>query len=623
MSLEKQRTYEFGHFRLESGERRLFRDGQPVPLTPKLFDTLQLLVENRGHVIEKTEFFERLWPGIHVDEANLARNISDLRKMLRNGDGGESYIETVPKRGYRFLAALRQETADVTREEPLDILPNPVEVRPRSVRREVLGVICSSVAIAASLGLWFGWLPPRNGEPPVRSLAILPFRSLQPQSGDEFLELGIPDTLNTRLSALSQITVRPTAAVMRYAGSAEPLAAGREQRVDAVIVGTLQNTGEVVRVSVRLLRVADGKVLWAGTFDEKLAGVLALEDALADRLARALTTRLSEADLKILARRSTGNPEAHRLYLQGRYFWNRRTTEGFQKALDAFQQAVAADPAFALAYTGLADTWVFLGERSGSPRERAAKARAAAERALENDPHLAEAHATLGLIAWNHDLDWSRAEREFRLAIQLNPNYPTAHHWLGEFLAYMGRFEDAAAEMSRARELDPLSAIIATDTGTLHFFAREYDRTIEWCQKALDLDPNFFPARIWRAYALMKKAMYAEAMEENRRARAIEQGWVAVPQTALIQATWGQTALARAALRELEQRARTEYVSPINFFMACIALDKDKAFTWLERAYEERAPGLSSLGHNPVVDPLRSDPRFRVWLTRLDLSDKQ
>ncbi len=444
-------------------------------------------------------------------------------------------------------------------------------------------------------------------------------RSLLPQGRDEFLELAIPDALITRLSALGRVALRPTSAISRYAGATDPVAAGRELRVEAVLDGTLQKTGDAMRVSVRLLRVADGQALWAGAFDEKLTGLLALEDALAERVSRALLVHLSETDVKVLVRHSTGNPEAHRLYLQGRYFANRRTSEGLSKALESFRQAAAADPGYAQAYAGMADSWMFLRDLYVIHREGGDKGRAAAQRALELDPNLAEAHATLGLIAWNFDLDWPRVEQELRLAIRLNPSYPTAHHWLGEFLAYMGRFEEATVELGRARDLDPLSAIIATNTGTVYFFARDYERAIEWCRKALDLDPNFFTAYVWLSAAYAMKGMYPEAIEANRRARAIDEGWIAIPQTAAIYALWGKTSQARAALCELEDRARTGHVPPVSFFVAYAALDEDQAFAWLERSYENRDAGLSALAYNPLFDRLRRDPRFQVWLARLHL----
>ncbi len=308
----------------------------------------------------------------------------------------------------------------------------------------------------------------------LKSIAILPFKTSS-DSENEYLSSGISDALIARLGNLPQLVVRPGSATRRYAAAGDAVAAGREQGVDAVLDGSVQRSGDRIRVSVQLLRVRDRAVLWAGQFDEPLSDIFALQDSISTQVAQGLTLKLSDEQRR--SQRPNPNVLAYQEYLKGRYFWNKRTQESSKKAIQHFAQAIEIDPSYAQAYAGWADGLLFhWGKDLAEVKQTFARSKAALQKAIELDESLAEPHATLGLLAMNVDWDWSEAERQYKRAIELNPNYATAHHWYGEFLAYMGRFDEGLAEIKRAQELDPLSLIISTDLGKVYFLKRDYQQ---------------------------------------------------------------------------------------------------------------------------------------------------
>jgi DNA-binding winged helix-turn-helix (wHTH) protein/tetratricopeptide (TPR) repeat protein len=576
--------YEFGPFRLDAQRHLLLRGDEAIPLAPKVFETLLALVRSGGRLLKKGELMELVWPDTFVEEGNLAQHIFVLRKALGEGKGEHRYIVTAPGEGYRFVA--------------------PVKVS-ESPRRP---------AHADAPGDTDNW--------PPASLAVLPFKTFTTAGGDEVLGLGMADALIMKLSGLRLVRVRPTTAVLRYAGTGQdPVAAGRELGVDALLDGYYQRHGEQIRVSVQLIRVSDGVTLWAAKLDEGFTNFFAVQDSVADHVARRLEVELSGAERRHLRKNYTDDPEAFRAYIKGRYFWNRRTPEGLHKGLEYAQRAVALDPAYAPAYVGIADAYNLLGAQHSviRPGEAFPKARAAAERALEIDPTMAEAYASLGFVAYCYEWDWGAAEAHFQRAFELKPNYPTAHHWYGEFLSSAGRFEEALASLRHALDLDPLSLAVDTDLGTVFYYARDYARAAEELGKALEVDAGFVRAHLVLGAVREQQGRHEEAVASLRRAAELSgQDPVVLSSLAHGLAVSGQTGEARALLEELRQSEGRRYVPPYGLALVHAGLgEREEALRWLWKAFDLREPNLLWLGVHPRFDPLRPDAGFEELVRRV------
>ncbi len=497
-SSESSRCYQFGSYRFDCTERVLRKDGHVIPLTPKALDTLAVLIKNHEKVVSKDELMQTIWPGTFVEEGVLAQNILTLRKTLQNPD----WIETIPKRGYRFLAQV-SETGDET--EP-------------ARRSRLMWTIAAGVAILAASLVIMRWYWERTHSTPVavRSLAVLPFQSISNEPS--YLGLGLADVLINRLGALPQIVVRPTSAVRKFTQpTLDPLRAGRDLGVDAVLEGHIQRDGERVRVTVELRRVSDGASLWAGKFDKPFRDLFTLEDSIAHDVADGLILNLTDPERSRLTRRYTENAEAWDAYLRGRYAWSRRTPEGHQKAIEEFQQATRIDSRYALAYAGLADAYALLGSNPNRALPRAEameKAREAALKAIQLDSGLAEAHTSLAFILMHYDWRWSEAEKEFQRALALNPNYPTAHQWHAINFLITGHPDESIEELKKAQELDPTSLIVMADMAEMHGYLRRDREAEAEAHRVLDLDPTFVVARYWLARALVGEQRYQEAEAE-------------------------------------------------------------------------------------------------------------
>ena len=457
----------------------------------------------------------------------------------------------------------------------------------------------------------------------VKTMAVLPFEILNANPSDEYLGIGLADTLITQIGRIPQILVRPAGSVQKYAktGAQDPVAAGREQRVEAVLDGTVQRDADNLRVTARLLRVGDGAVLWSAKFDKKFTDVFAVQDSISQDVAKALIRNLSSEERKLLTKRHTDNVEAYRAYLKGRYFWNKRTQAELQQSLTYFRQAIDFDPTYSSAYAGMADAYALLVWQEQLPSsEFIARAKAAANRALEIDETLAEPHASLGFVKFWYDWDFAGAESEFRRAIELDPDYATAHHWYGESLCLMGRFDDGFKELRLAQQVDPLSAIISADVGKLLFMARQPDQAIEQLQKTLELDPNLPLAHLFLAVAWNKKGLHEQAIAELER---IANG---PGSRAIFKATlgfvYGQSGREAEALTILDaligSTSPAHYVSPFHIALIYVGLGKkDQAIEWLEKAETERDPFLIYVKVDPNFDSLRNDPRFSDLLRRI------
>jgi TolB-like protein/Flp pilus assembly protein TadD/predicted Ser/Thr protein kinase len=454
---------------------------------------------------------------------------------------------------------------------------------------------------------------------PVKSIAVLPFKPLVAESRDESLEMGMADTLIAMLSNIRAINVRPISAVRKYAGmEQDAVQAGREQRVDAVVDGQIQKSGEKMRVTVRLVRVEDGAPIWTSQFDEKITDIFAVQDSISERVVAVLAVKLTSDQSALVAKHYTNNADAYQLYLKGRYYWDKRTPDGFRRAIEYFQQSIGLDPNYALAHVGIADCYGLFPEYAVLPPKSAfPKARAAAMRALEIDDALAEAHASLANIKI-FDLDFAGAESEFKRAIELNPNYATAHHWYGEHLAVMGRFDEAIAEAKRAQQLDPLSLIVNSDLAEVFVWARQYDQAIEQCNKTLEIAQDLSVTHHWLGVAYEQTGKLPEAIAEFQKAVSLDNAAGDIGGLGHVYALSGRRAEALKKLDELMRLSKQKYVPPYWVAVIHIGLgDKDKAFQWLEKAYEDRGAGLPTLMVDPQLDSLRSDPRFADLLQRV------
>jgi len=454
-----------------------------------------------------------------------------------------------------------------------------------------------------------------------KTIAVLPFKMLTSDGNDEYLGLGLVDTLITQIGSMPQILVRPTDAVQRYAGTSaqDPIAAGRELRVEAVVDGTVQREGGILWIRARLLRVKDGAVLWSGKFSEE-ANLLGVQDAISEDVARALIHKLSEEDRQLLTKRHTDSPEAFRAYLKGRYFWNKRTPADLQQSLSYFRQAIDLDPAYASAYAGLADAYALLVWQDELPQEEIAKAKAAAAKALEIDPTLAEPHASLAFAQFWYDWDFTSAAAEFPRAIELNPDYATAHHWYGEFLVLLGRFEEGLKELRLAQEIDPLSPIINADLGKLFVFARQPDDAITQLEATLKTNPDFPLAHLFLALAYNQKGLHDQAIATlQQQVNRPESRTIFKATLGFVYGQSGRRDEAARILNEFKQRiASGKYCSAFEIALVCLGLgQKEEAMDWLDKAKAEHDPFLIYIKTDPNFDSLRGEPRFGQILTSI------
>jgi len=646
MSQQARRLFEFGPFRIDTANRLLLRDGKPIPLKPKVVDTLLVLIENSGRVLEKDELIQKLWPDSFVEEGNLTQNIYELRKAL-NSSAEESYIETIPRRGYRFatpvkelpfeegaaLAAARGEIGPVssgleseTRERPFAVPAIAPNARRGRLSRPVL--MCSAVllALVALISYYFlsARTKPTRASTEIKSLAILPFKPLSTEAADEFMGQGMADALITKLSNSRRIAIRPTSAVLRYSGlDKDPVAAGRELGVEAVLDGKVQQVGERVRVTVQLLRVVDGASLWAEKFDAKFTDIFAVQDSISDQAARSLTLQLTGNEREMMRKHYTENAEAYAAYLQGRYFWNKRNAAGLKTAVEYFQRAIKIDSNYALAYAGLADCYIRLNE-FGVPmaQESVPRGKAAVLKALEIDDALAEAHATLGFIKFRHDWDFAGADHEFRRSLELDANYSEAHQWYAFYLLAAGRKDEADGEMTRAQSLDPLSITFNSNLALYLFFTHQFDQSVQQCHKTLEMEPNSFLSRFALGLSYEQQGLNKEAISEFQKARELspdDAGTIVAIGHALVKE--GGVKDTRELLRKLEDHAKVSYVPPYSIAVLHAGLgDKAHTLEWLERAFQDRSLRPVWLKFDPRLDFLRQDGELDELVRRVGLT---
>jgi TolB-like protein/DNA-binding winged helix-turn-helix (wHTH) protein/Flp pilus assembly protein TadD len=631
------RFYEFGPFRVDTLNHVLLRDGETLPLKPKVFDTLLVLIENRGRVLDKDELMSRLWPDTVVEEANLTQNVYLLRKALGEDPQGEAYIETMPKRGYRFVASvceLESESPNPVLAEHKQTLVIVEEERERSnrakdvpgflsrttLRQRILVVAIVAVVLATATIYFLLAKESKPAAPAVESIAVLPFKPLEADGSDEGLGFGMADTLITRLSNIRQLIVRPTSSVRKYTSpDQDPVSAGRELKVDAVLEASIQRVGDRIRVTLRLVKVSDGSPLWAGKFDEQADDLLAVQDRVAEQVAQALIPRMTGEEQKLVAKHYTENAEAYRLYILGRYQRNKLDVEGWKKAIDYFNRAIEQDPRYALAFAGLADCYLSGVADALLPKAEAIpKAKQAALMALQLDDTLSEAHVSAGRIKAYYDWDWAGAEREFKRAAELDPNSANARGEYGGYLATVGRGDEAVAEAKRARELDPLSLPVNFGVAWALISARRYDEAIEEAQKVSETFPQ---AHYWMGLAYVGEGRYEEAISEfEQRLSLSRDDTLTKAHLGYAYGALGRRGQAEKVLAELQELFKQRQVSPYHIAIIYAGLgERDQAFAWLEDAMREHSRPLWGLKVNPVWDNLRPDPRFADLLRRAGL----
>ena len=488
-------------------------------------------------------------------------------------------------------------------------------------------VIASAVLIVVgSIGVWL--LSQHRSPPSVsntaaigeKTLAILPFRPISPQNRDETLENGMADTLIAKLSTVAQLVIPSLTSAQKYLEQEhDPVAAARLLHVRAVLDGTLQKAADRIRVTVRLINVADGVALWSAQFDEKFNDVFAVEDTIAQKVANALAVQLTGEDQRRLTKRYTQNTEAYQLFLKGRFYWNKYTEEGYRKSIEFYKQAIEKDPNYALAYAGIADCYSLIGEIGiGSPHETFSQARAYAQKALQLDDQLSEAHRSLGIVKLFYDWDPPAAEPELARARELNPNDPQVYHFYGHYLEFVQRYDDAEIEIKRGVDLDPTNLVVGSEYAWTFYIRHRYDEALALYRKLYEMDPKFILLSVWIAQAYEQKQMYAEALAELERARKIDNwSWI-VAEIGCVKAFMGQRDEARKMIDELRARVSKEHIDETLIVYVFIALgEKDEAFAWMEKAYQSRGSNLPWLVMEPKFDPLRSDPRFDEFVKRI------
>jgi TolB-like protein/DNA-binding winged helix-turn-helix (wHTH) protein len=654
--------YEFGPFVLDPGERLLRHGASRMELPPRAFDTLLVLVENSGRLLEKDSLMRTVWGDTVVEENNLSQVVYLLRKALRDGEDGSRYIETVPKRGYRFVAAVQEIDREVAREISRESVregaaangsgeshttpaasdssvlsgssTNPIEtpaLPPVSRSGWRLGLLAglALATVVASLAAT-GWkrglfvdLAPDPG--PIRSVAVLPLQNLSNDPNQEYFVDGMTDELITDLAQIHDLKVVSKTSIMRYKATRTPLPQiGHDLGVDAVVEGSVLRSGDRVRITAQLIRTATDRHIWAAAYDGDLKDVLSLQARVAEAITNEVKLNLTAEETGRLHRGQTVDPEAVDLYLRGRYAWNQRNIDGFNQAIAYFNQAIEKDPNFALAYSGLADAHTLLVLYGDNPANLN-EAKRSAEQALALDSSLAEAHTSLAAVRILHDWDWTGAEQEFQRAIDLNPNFAQAHHWYGNLLlGPEGRHSEAIAELQRAQELDPLCLIITADTGFAHYLAGHYDLALQTYQKVLATNPNFVPVHFYLAKYYLQTGQYdlwlKETAEDNRLS--------GLPETAeFMQRFYAQggfhalmEAMAAPNVSIKIASGKNLALGPCNSAEAYLALGRNiAALNALENCSRNAQPALIYLKVDPAWTTLRPEPRFQALLRRIGL----
>jgi TolB-like protein/DNA-binding winged helix-turn-helix (wHTH) protein/Tfp pilus assembly protein PilF len=643
MATELKKSYLLGDYRLETDKQVLSREGQRIHLPKRPFQVLLYLIEHRDEVVSRDALLDRFWDGKDVYDDALRKCVGSVRKALGDHSERPRFIETRYAGGYRFIGPVEEQllqarvVAGIERTRGVKIIIDEEEVletgepalpiqspaatlpiaasRPswRSVALAVIAIALTASALIAfrsRAGSIINATPSAPALVPINSIAALPLKNLSGDPAQEYFSDGLTESVITELSKIKGLKVTSRSSVFTFKGKeVDPREVGQRLGVAAVLEGSVRKNGDNVRVEVRLVSTEDGRVLWAtDSYDRTAGDIFAIQDEIARGVTSGLKLNLNGAADEKITHHYTVNRDAYDAYLKGRYYWNERTIpRALDKARASFEDAVQRDPNYALAYSGLADSFVMsFWYTPMSGNEAFIKARLAAEKAVQLDDTLSEAHTSLAAVA-EHEWNWQVAQREYERALDLDPNYATAHHWYALYLLCVDKPEQAIAEIQRARESDPLSPPINADVGYVFYWSRRYDEAIAEYKKALEMKPDFPMALQGLAETYVKSGKPKEAVELMARLPDdLKRGATA----GYIYGSAGERDEARKILAAEMQRSKREYVSPTNVALVYIGLgDREQALSWLEKAYREHSPYLSVL-REPIFDEVRSDPRF-------------
>lgn len=642
MSNEFKHFYEFGIFRFDAARRVLWRGNETVALPPKATDVLACLLEEHGELVDREELLRFVWQDTFVEEGNLNHAISVLRKALGTG----AIIQTVARRGYRFTADVTESGNDsdtgilvarqtitetfVDEHEEFSDGYSAAEPKPllsSGLRRRWVPAAAVLFVIAGAGLVWY--LYSRAGASSAvatsstKTLVILPFRSLNEREVDKTLALGITENLAARLGSLDQLIVRPMSSAGRLAETeSDPLVIGRKLGSDAVIDGSYQIVEGRIRVVVRLLDVADGSQIWTGTFEEAEGDIFKLQDSLSAQAARQLTDRLTRQQQQLLAAHATENVEAYKYYVRGRHAWNKRTADSLLESVRFFQSAVDADPTFALAYSGMADSYVVMNDYDAAPpNECYPKAKAAALRALEIQPDLVRPRVTLAYVLATYDWNFRQAEGEYRRALEMDPNYATAHQWYGEMLVSIKRFPEGEIELTKAGELDPLSPIIQSEIAVNLYYSGKYDEMIAHYAKLKQEYPAFPTSYLFSAWAYEQKGLYDQAFAEEIQYWQLQK--VADTDLKELESRYkqgGRMEFLKYLASVFERSANDQYFHEYRLINIYGRLrDREKILEWLEKGIEKRSSNVVKVFIDPNFVFMRDDPRYQAALSKMNL----
>lgn len=657
MSEKHSQIYRFGEFRLDAAKRLFYgRDNKLIALTPKVFDTLLYLVRNDRRVIEKDELMSEIWADSVVEENNLNKNISILRRALGEAKNEHRFIVTIPGRGYKFVAEVREvlelpsvtvnvsglnEFENLASESNIESeLQKDGEAEIRNLNTEIhrdanptsgnkktnrLAFIVLAIFIifsVAAAGFYLRRGNRKTVNAPIKTIAVLPFKPLVRENRSEAFELGMADALINKISASEEIIVRPLGSVRRFNElEQDVLQAGRELGADSVLEGTIQTSDDRIRIAARLVSTGDGKQLWTETFDEKFTDIFAVQDSISQKVLSALTLKLTGKAQKRLTKRDTENVEAYQLYMKGRFHTARLILPEAAKGVEYYNQALALDPNYALCYVGIAQAYVaFALSGDVAANDAMPKAKAAAVRAVELDGDLPESHVAAGFLAFWYDWDWSEAEKKYRRALELDPNNAAAHFFYAHLNSNLGRHAEALAMVDRARQLDPLSLITNSAEGQFLFFAGRSDEAVSKLNQTLDLDHTFWHSHLVLSAVYAEKRMFPDAVAEAEKAARFSSGnsqAVAVKAYALAKS--GDSAAARIVLAELQQLSTTRHVPAYNFAIIHNALgETETALDYLERAFAEKNALMVFLKVELKWNNLRGEQRFVELMKRMN-----
>lgn len=609
-------TVRFGLFELDVRAGELRKRGIRLPLQGLPLQVLAILLESPGQVVTRDELRTRLWPAdTFVDfDHSLHNAIARLREALGENANSPRFIETLPRRGYRFIGQL--DAPATPQSAPAPSTPTH-KLRRAAISAALLLIVALAVLVGFNLGgmrsRWLGKAPAAH----IDSIAVLPLKNLSNDHEQDYFADGMTEALITDLGKVGALRVISRTSVMRYKDTSKPLPdIARELQVDALVEGTVTRSGDRLRITANLVQASPEKHLWAETYERDLRDVIALQNEVARTIAQQIQVELTPEEHASLSAARPVDPEAYRLYIKGRYFWVKRNRESFDRAMDYFQQAIRQDPSYAAPYSGLADCYVLFGSSfdvgGQAPGEVQPKAKASAIKALDLDSSLSDAHNSLAYVKLTYDWDWPGAEAEFKRSLALNPGYAHGHHWYAHLLMSAGRRDEALAESNRALELDPVSPIINLHLGWHFLNTGQYDRAIEQLGKTLELDPNYPLAYWYRGQAYEQQRKYADALRDMQKAKELLPTNLAVQgDIGHVYAVSGDRAAANRTLNELKEESSRRYVNQYELAIIYAGLgQKDQAFACLNAAYRERADMLIYLNVDPRLGPLRPDPRF-------------